>query len=143
MNVANQIRQLRYSKGWSPDDLAARAHISRTALYQIENGKTGLPRAATLRRLAEALGVQPEKLVEIRERDTPDQASVLAQRTESKDVKPSRTDPVDMDGQGWLRELELERKYRILLRSPLRDALVRIVEASFQLLPPERRDAIY
>ena len=143
MNVAHQIRQLRYSKGWSPDDLAARAQISRTALYQIENGKTGLPRAATLRRLAEALGVEPEKLVMVQETNQQNQAASPAQRTNLRESTPSRLDPKDSDSDGWLRELELERKYRVLLRSPLRDAMVRIVEASFQLLPPETRDATY
>jgi transcriptional regulator with XRE-family HTH domain len=143
MNVAHQIRQLRYSKGWSPDDLAARAQISRTALYQIENGKTGLPRAATLRRLAEALGVEPEKLVMVEETNHQNQTASPAQRTNLRDGTPSRLDQKDSDADGWLRELELERKYRVLLRSPLRDALVRIVEASFQLLPPETRDATY
>jgi transcriptional regulator with XRE-family HTH domain len=143
MNVAHQIRQLRYSKGWSPDDLAARAQISRTALYQIENGKTGLPRAATLRRLAEALGVEPEKLVMVQETNHQNQAASLAQRTNLRDGTPSRLDQKDSDADGWLRELDLERKYRVLLRSPLRDAMVRIVEASFQLLPPETRDATY
>jgi transcriptional regulator with XRE-family HTH domain len=143
MNVAHQIRQLRYSKGWSPDDLAARAHISRTALYQIENGKTGLPRAATLRRLAEALGVEPEKLVMVQETEHHNQAASPAHRTNLREGTPSRLDTKDSDSDGWLRELELERKYRVLLRSPLRDAMVRIVEASFQLLPPETRDATY
>jgi transcriptional regulator with XRE-family HTH domain len=143
MNVAHQIRQLRYSKGWSPDDLAARAHISRTALYQIENGKTGLPRAATLRRLAEALGVQPEKLVMPQEAEARSQPGFQTNRMDVKEARASRLDATEGDAQSWLRELELERKYRVLLRSPLRDAVIRIVEASFQMLPPESRDATY
>ena len=32
MNLAKRIRDLRYSKGWGPDELANRAKISRTAL---------------------------------------------------------------------------------------------------------------
>jgi transcriptional regulator with XRE-family HTH domain len=43
--------------------LANRAEISRTALYQIESGKTGLPRAGTLRRIAVALEVPMEDLL--------------------------------------------------------------------------------
>jgi transcriptional regulator with XRE-family HTH domain len=141
MNVAHQIRQLRYSKGWSPDDLAGRAHISRTALYQIENGKTGLPRAATLRRIAEALGVEPENLISAKEAElTPPIERGDGSETHSSRQNPQPSDP---QGQGWLRELELERKYRVLLRSPLRDAMIRIVEASYQLLPPETREATY
>jgi transcriptional regulator with XRE-family HTH domain len=43
--------------------LASRAAISRTALYQIESGKTELPRAGTLRRIAMALDVSMETLL--------------------------------------------------------------------------------
>src|SRR5438477_11535247 len=55
MSLAQRVRDYRYSKGWGPDELASRAAISRTALYQIESGKTELPRAGTLRRNAVAL----------------------------------------------------------------------------------------
>jgi transcriptional regulator with XRE-family HTH domain len=63
MSLAKRVRDIRYAKGWGLDELANRAEISKTALYQIENGKTGLPRAATLRRIAAALEVPIEKLL--------------------------------------------------------------------------------
>jgi transcriptional regulator with XRE-family HTH domain len=63
MSLAQRVRDIRYAKGWGPDELASRAAISRTALYQIENGKTGLPRAGTLRRIAVALEVPMEDLL--------------------------------------------------------------------------------
>ena len=63
MSLAQRVRDFRYSKGWGPDELASRAEISRTALYQIESGKTGLPRAGTLRRIAVALEVPMEDLL--------------------------------------------------------------------------------
>jgi transcriptional regulator with XRE-family HTH domain len=63
MSLAQRVRDCRYSKGWGPDELANRAEISRTALYQIESGKTGLPRAGTLRRIAVALEVPMEDLL--------------------------------------------------------------------------------
>src|SRR5215813_9387044 len=63
MSLAQRVRDFRYSKGWGPDELASRAEISRTALYQIESGKTGLPRAGTLRRIAVALDVPMEELL--------------------------------------------------------------------------------
>ena len=63
MPLAQRIRDYRYSKGWGPDELASRAEISRTALYQIESGKTGLPRAGTLRRIAVALDVSMDELL--------------------------------------------------------------------------------
>src|SRR5215213_7144204 len=63
MSLAQRVRDYRYSKGWGPDELASRAAISRTALYQIESGKTELPRAGTLRRIAIALEVPMETLL--------------------------------------------------------------------------------
>src|SRR5206468_12362038 len=63
MSLAQRVRDYRYSKGWGPDELASRAAISRTALYQIESGKTELPRAGTLRRIALALEVPMESLL--------------------------------------------------------------------------------
>lgn len=63
MSLAQRVRDYRYSKGWGPDELASRAEISRTALYQIESGKTELPRAGTLRRIALALEVSMETLL--------------------------------------------------------------------------------
>src|SRR5208282_6910465 len=63
ISLAQRVRDFRYSKGWGPDELASRAEISRTALYQIESGKTGLPRAGTLRRIAVALEVSMDDLL--------------------------------------------------------------------------------
>src|SRR4051794_17869236 len=62
-SLAQRIRDCRYTKGWGPDELASRASISRTALYQIESGKTELPRAGTLQRIALALDVSMESLL--------------------------------------------------------------------------------
>src|ERR1700690_2162667 len=63
MNLSRRIRDLRYAKGWGPDELASRAKISRTALYQIERGSTSKPQAGTLRRISRALGVPVEDLM--------------------------------------------------------------------------------
>ena len=65
MELSKRIRDLRYAKGWGPDELASRAKISRTALYQIERGNTSKPQAGTLRRISRALGVPLEALLEI------------------------------------------------------------------------------
>jgi transcriptional regulator with XRE-family HTH domain len=61
MELSKRIRDLRYAKGWGPDELASRAKISRTALYQIERGNTSKPQAGTLRRISRALGVPLER----------------------------------------------------------------------------------
>src|SRR3954454_461446 len=63
MTLAQRIKDCRYAKGWGPDELASRAAISRTALYQIESGRTEQPRAGTLRRIAKALDVSIDALL--------------------------------------------------------------------------------
>ena len=63
MSLAQRVRDLRYIKGWGPDELSSRAAISRTALYWIESGKTERPRAGTLRRIAIALDVSMDTLL--------------------------------------------------------------------------------
>jgi transcriptional regulator with XRE-family HTH domain len=141
---AQRVRQLRYTKGWGPDDLAARAKISRTALYQIESGKTGQPRAGTVRRLARAFGVAPEALLD----ETALVASTLRSRVYSQPGQSSTAKELGHEAGGpmgisvsetppWLRDLDLERKFRRLLDSPMRDAVARIVEETYRLLPPE------
>jgi transcriptional regulator with XRE-family HTH domain len=63
MKLSHLVRELRYKKGWGPDDLASRAKVSRTALYHLESGRTGRPQAGTLRKIARALDVSPEELL--------------------------------------------------------------------------------
>jgi transcriptional regulator with XRE-family HTH domain len=90
MTLAKRVRDCRYAKGWGPDELASRAEISRTALYQIESGKTELPRAGTLRRIAKALDVSIDVLLGNAEAG-PFQLSSFAQGgTEATTAKPER-----------------------------------------------------
>ena len=65
MSLSKRVRDGRYAKGWGPDELAQRAEISRTALYQIESGRTAIPRASTLGRIAAALGMPVESLIQV------------------------------------------------------------------------------
>ncbi len=134
MNLAKRIRDLRYSKGWGPDELANRAKISRTALYQIERGNTSKPQAGTLRRISRALGVPLEILL--------DSTPVLSEQMPSSEGSAeggSFSHP--MINVGLERSLssdradELIEKFRMLLGSPLADGIARIVEESFRLLP--------
>ncbi len=133
MNLAKRIRDLRYSKGWGPDELANRAKISRTALYQIERGNTSKPQAGTLRRISRALGVPLEILL--------DSTPVLSEQmgpSESFNESSSLGHPVmAMGGDRPYtdRAEELTEKFRTLLASPLADGIARIVEESFRLLP--------
>lgn len=131
MNLAKRIRDLRYAKGWGPDELASRAKISRTALYQIERGNTSKPQAGTLRRISRALGVPLEVLLD----STPllgDQGDVA----ESSIGAPSLGSLTSAERPlATERGEELMEKFRLLLASPLADGIARIVEESFRLLP--------
>lgn len=104
MTLAQKVRDIRYSKGWGPDELANRAEISRTALYQIESGKTGLPRAGTLRRIAVALEVPMEDL--LGQEEESEQRHGIAEMTEMSsrsrslyDWVPAEGGPLTMPGQ--------------------------------------------
>jgi transcriptional regulator with XRE-family HTH domain len=134
MNLAKRIRDLRYSKGWGPDELANRAKISRTALYQIERGNTSKPQAGTLRRISRALGVPLEILLD----STPvlgETAVNMEGMSEGGSLSHTMVNlgmdrPASSD-----RGEELIEKFRMLLSSPLADGVARIVEESFRLLP--------
>ena len=156
MTLAERIRDCRYVKGWGPDELAQRADISRTALYQIECGKTEVPRAGTLRRIARALEVPIEQLLGRGAQNADPVSSagveaVFADRGEPR--SPSRAElPIPRPNRDRFslvqdfgprkmapsRVSEILRKFQELLESPLGDGIGRIVEESYRLLPPMR-----
>jgi transcriptional regulator with XRE-family HTH domain len=110
MSLSQRVRDIRYSKGWGPDELANRAEISRTALYQIESGKTGLPRAGTLRRIAVALEVPMEDLLghEDGGADSPSAADALVNSHRSRglfDWVPSDGGPLSLPPASTLRSV--------------------------------------
>lgn len=151
MTLAQRVRDCRYAKGWGPDELASRASISRTALYQIESGKTEHPRAGTLRRIAEALSVSTEALLGPKtqhglgtvsvpwtgEIPAAHAAGAVEARDDSEAIRFAPFSPSPFAGGTWAssRERELERKFAELLRTPLGEGLARIVEESYRLLP--------
>jgi len=135
MDLCKRIRDLRYAKGWGPDELASRAKISRTALYQIERGNTSKPQAGTLRRISRALGVPLEILLDMTPLNHEEMAGELggvpapvAAPVASSPVLSARVPSGD-------RAEELMEKFRLLLASPLAEGVARIVEESFRLLP--------
>jgi transcriptional regulator with XRE-family HTH domain len=125
MDLCKRIRDLRYAKGWGPDELASRAKISRTALYQIERGNTSKPQAGTLRRISRALGVPLEILLDMTPLNHDEMAGELG-------GVPA---PVAARVPSGDRAEELMEKFRLLLASPLAEGVARIVEESFRLLP--------
>ena len=142
MTLAQRIRDHRYAKGWGPDELASRASISRTALYQIESGKTEQPRAATLRRIAQALDIPTEVRHSGAESrrwsaSTGPQTEPLAQGPAAKNSdRPHRFRLEEPPGPP--RGGDLERKFHELLASPLGESVARIVEESYRILPENR-----
>jgi transcriptional regulator with XRE-family HTH domain len=135
MTLAQRVRDQRYAKGWGPDELASRASISRTALYQIESGKTEQPRAATLRRIAQALGITTESLL------GPHLGIVSVGWTQGEASLSSRSSENTLAARFRMEEppdsvcSELDRKFHELLASPLGEGVARIVEESYRILP--------
>ena len=64
--VAQTVRALRSSHGWTLDRLAARAGVSKGVLVALEQGR-GNPSLGTLIRISEALGVALTRLVQVEE----------------------------------------------------------------------------
>lgn len=57
------LREIRENKGWSINQLAQAADISGSQISRIENGLRGIPKPQTLRKIAEALDVPYEELM--------------------------------------------------------------------------------
>jgi transcriptional regulator with XRE-family HTH domain len=132
--LAQRVRDQRYAKGWGPDELATRASISRTALYQIESGKTEQPRAATLRRIAQALDIPTEALL------GPHLGILSLGWT---NTEPSQTGQRVVDQLAAVRlrldesalHGDLDRKFHEVLASPLGEGVAKIVEETYRILP--------
>jgi transcriptional regulator with XRE-family HTH domain len=141
VDLSKRIRDLRYAKGWGPDELASRAKISRTALYQIERGNTSKPQAGTLRRISRALGVPLESLLDRTPLAHEEMGSEFAgvpmmSAGPSPAIGAPALDPAPVVVRPSSdRAAELMEKFRVLLASPMAEGIARIVEESFRLLP--------
>jgi transcriptional regulator with XRE-family HTH domain len=62
--VGARLRQLREERFVSQRDLAKRAEVSPTTILHLETGENRNPRLSTVRKIAEALGIDPNELVE-------------------------------------------------------------------------------
>ncbi|BDD08223.1 hypothetical protein FUAX_06550 [Fulvitalea axinellae] len=61
--LSRKIKNLRLRKGYSQEELAEHAGLSLRTVQRIENGETE-PRGDTLKRLAQALGIGPDELLD-------------------------------------------------------------------------------
>ena len=130
MNLLRKIRDFRYAKGWSVKELASRAEISRSALYQIERGSTTKPQTETLRGISRALGVPVEVLLAtmpVPKEGVPTIPAHLVGET----AAPSPASPPHLSSN---RADELIEKFRLVLTSPLGDGVGRILEEAFRQL---------
>lgn len=142
MTIAQRVRDQRYAKGWGPDELANRASISRTALYQIESGKTEQPRAGTIRRIARALDIPTEALL------GPNLGIVGLGLSATEILSQPRThearEPVHYrfdEAPEPTRLGDLDRKFHEILASPLGEGVARIVEETYRILPKPFADS--
>lgn len=67
--LGDKIRKLRNDKGYSLDQLAELTASSKTTLWELENREVQRPSAERLNRIATALGVTAEFLLDDREID--------------------------------------------------------------------------
>lgn len=155
-NLAQRIRDIRYKKGLGPDALAARAEISRTALYQIECGKTEVPRAGTIRRIAQALDVPIDQLLGFwPSSDTTDSHDESEVIQNSGEVKSNTTDwayPDDPELTSYpdakrtfetssVRD-DLFLKLEDLLDSRYGDSIARIIQETHKVMTSSRSPRI-
>ena len=58
-----KLRRLRRERAWSIRELAQRASVSTETIYSLEHGRREWTWPRTVRKLAEALEVEPKELI--------------------------------------------------------------------------------
>lgn len=90
--IAAQIRALRHARGWSLEQLAEAAGLSRDAVVRIEQGSRN-PRLGTTEQLATALGVGLAEIIGA-PADGDDDARIKTIRAHLRRVEPELADRV-------------------------------------------------
>ena len=62
-NLANNIKKLRETKGLSQEKLARSADVANNTLIKMESGENKNPTLDTLKKIAKALGVGVDELI--------------------------------------------------------------------------------
>ncbi len=99
-----ELVTLRKSRGLSQRELAERASVSPATIYELEAGRRPQPRGSTLRKLADALGIDVSELVE--DFYSPKDSSLLSVER-----------ALSMSPEAFLREIkatETDRLYKVL-----------------------------
>jgi transcriptional regulator with XRE-family HTH domain len=95
-----ELVTLRRTRGLSQRELAERAKVSPATVYEMEAGRRPQPRGSTLRKLAEALGVDVSELVEdfYSPKDssllTPERALKMPRERFAAEIKGAETEPL-------------------------------------------------
>jgi len=112
--VGGLLRDIRRRKMWNQGELAGRAGVSPTTVSGIESGRISRPHFGTIRKLARAMGVEPEALLGGDERagrtEGPEPLSLSWARAAGEEEFERGLDEASLDGLGALsRELDEER----------------------------------
>ena len=134
MSLSERIRDYRYAKGWGPDELATRAEVSRTAIYQIECGRTEAPRAATLRKIAQALEVSIDVLLSEARENSSSPSHVTNGAGSASPMEELVSLPKKIRRAPTAFEHELMQKFEEVLASPLGESISRIVAEAHNLI---------
>lgn len=62
-NLSEMIRKIREEKGWSREDLSKESDIPATTITKIEHGKIKSPGIVNIAKIAEALEVSVDQLI--------------------------------------------------------------------------------
>ncbi|MCH5460817.1 helix-turn-helix transcriptional regulator [Bacillus thuringiensis] len=62
--MVHKIRETRLEKGWTQLELAKKSGVPQPTLSQIESGERKYPTYQNIKKIAEALGIKTEELME-------------------------------------------------------------------------------
>ncbi|MBT2576869.1 helix-turn-helix transcriptional regulator [Bacillus sp. ISL-8] len=62
--MVHKIREARLEKGWTQLELAKKSGVPQPTLSQIESGERKYPTYQNIKKIAEALGIKTEELME-------------------------------------------------------------------------------
>lgn len=71
-SISDRLRRLLDDKGWSQQTLCKRAGVHHQHIYKVVSGETADPRASTIKRLAKALDVSTDYLLDLIDEPQPE-----------------------------------------------------------------------
>ena len=71
-SISERLRHLLDEKAWSQQTLCKRAGVHHQQIYKVVSGETGDPRASTIKRLAKALDVSADYLLDLIDEPQPE-----------------------------------------------------------------------